>query len=186
MKYLSVALLISALTTPLAASANERLFLQVPAMLDPSASIPTAVNNECPPEAPLGNYALSEIEKRIGSVQSVANPEQAGDGKVIQLTIISVYAPGGGTWSGRKSMRVRADIMERGAIVDSTVLSRRSWGAGVLPSGTCEVLDRVARALGKDLAVWLSRRSTAQPTGSDSKVAEPSDESESPLPPNDE
>ena len=180
MKHLSVVFLISALAIPLAASANEHLFLQVPAILDPSASIPTAVSNECPPEEPLGNYALSEIGKRIGSVQSVATPEQAGDGKVIQLTIISVYGYGGGAWSGRKSMRVRADIMEGGAIVDSTVLYRSSRG-GVLSSGTCAILDRVARALGKDLAVWVLRRSAAQPAGSDSKVAEPSDEPESPA-----
>ncbi|MCL2644621.1 MAG: hypothetical protein FWD51_04085, partial [Betaproteobacteria bacterium] len=76
MKHLSVVLLVCALATPLAASANERLFLQIPAILDPSAPIPTAVKNECSLEMLLGNYALSEIEKRVGPVQSVSAPEQ--------------------------------------------------------------------------------------------------------------
>ena len=178
MKHLSVALLISALATPLAAFANGPLFLQVPAMLDPSAPIPTAVRNECAVEMLLGNHALSAL-RRIGSVQSVVSPQQAGDGKVVQLTIIFVHGYGGGTWSGSKSMSVRADIIEGGVTVDSTVLVRSSRG-GFMPTGTCAVLGRISAALGKDLAVWLSRGSAALPTESDSKVAEPLDEPESP------
>jgi len=146
-------------------------------MLDPSAPIPAAVRNECSLEMLLGNHALSAINQRVGPVQSVAAPEQAGGGKVIQLTIIFVHGYGGGTWSGSKSMRVRADIMEGGATVDSTVLARSSRG-GLLPAGTCAVLDRVAAALGKDLAAWLLRGSAARPIKSDSTAAEPPDEPE--------
>jgi len=45
MKHLSFAALISALAIPVAASASERLFLQVPAVFDPAAPVPTAVRN---------------------------------------------------------------------------------------------------------------------------------------------
>lgn len=180
MKHLSFAHLISALAIPLAASANEPLFLQVPAMLDPSAPIPTAVRNECALEMLLGNYALSAIDRRIGSVQSVTAPEQAGIDKIVQLTIISVHGFGGGAWSGSKSMSVRADIKKGGATVGSTVFTRSSRGGAFGGfSGTCAILDRVAGALGKDVAAWLSRGLAARPSESDSKVAEPSDEPES-------
>ncbi|MCL2643938.1 MAG: hypothetical protein FWD51_00575, partial [Betaproteobacteria bacterium] len=120
--------------------------------------------NECSLEMLLGNYALSEIEKRVGPVQSVSAPEQAGTDKLVQLTIISVFGPGGGAWSGRKSMSIRVDISKGGAAVGSTVLSR-STGGGM---GTCAMLGRTAKALGKDTAVWLSRGSTA-PSQSDSE-----------------
>jgi hypothetical protein len=179
MKCLSAALLISALAAPLAASANERLFLQVPAILDPSAPIPAAVKNECALEMLLGNYALSAIDQRVGSVQSISTPEQAGTGKVVQLVILSAHGVGGGAWTGSKSISIRVDIRKEGAIVGSTVLTRSSGGGvfgGVM--GTCAILDRVAKALGKDVAVWLSR---TQPIESGPKAAEPPDETESPA-----
>jgi len=179
MKYLPVIALSLALAMPVAASANERLFLQIPAMLDPSAPIPAAVRDECSLEMLVGNYALSAINQRIGFVQSVSAPEQAGNDKLVRLTIIFVHGYGGGTWSGSKSVRVRADIIVGGATVDSTVLARSSRG-GLMPAGTCAVLDRIAAALGKDLAVWLSRGSAARPAESDSKATELSDEPESP------
>ena len=182
MKYLSAALMVFVLATPFAASANERLFLQIPAILDPSAPIPSAVKNECGLEMLLGNYALSAIDQRIGSVQSVSAPEQAGINKIVQLTIISVHGAGGGAWSGSKSMSIRADIRKGGTIVDSTVLSRSSRGGAFGGfKGTCEILDRVVKVLGKDVAVWLSRELAAQPTQSslESEVEESSDEPES-------
>lgn len=182
MKNFFFALLISILVAQRAASANERLFLQVPAMLDPSAPIPTAVRNECALEMLLGNHALSAIGSRVGAVQSVTAQEQAGVDKLIQLTIISVHGFGGGGWSGPKSMSVRAEIRKGGATIGSTVLTRSSRGGafgGFI--GTCAILDRVASALGKDLANWLSRGAAARPGGSDSSVAEPSGEPESPA-----
>ncbi|MCL1826302.1 MAG: hypothetical protein FWG26_10305 [Betaproteobacteria bacterium] len=179
MKHLSAALVIFALATPLTASASERLFLQIPAKLDPSAPIPTAVKNECALEMLLGNYALSAINQRIGSVQSVSAPEQAGIDKIVQLTIISAYGAGGGGWSGSKSASIRVDISKEGTIVGSTVLTRSSKGVVGMYGGTCALFDRIARALGKDVAVWLSRESAAQPTQPASKVAESSDEPES-------
>jgi len=180
MKHLFAVLVISILATPLAASANERLFLQVPAVLDPSAPITAAVKKECALEMLLGSYALSAIEQRVGPVQSVSAPEQAGVDKVVQLTIISARGFGGGAWSGSKSARIRADIRKEGTIISSTVLTRASKG-GVLAgvTGTCAIFDRIARALGKDVAVWLSRGSPTQPGQLVPEAAEPSDEPES-------
>ena len=183
MKHLSAALTIFALVMPPVAFANERLFLQIPAMLDPSAPIPTAVKNECALEMLLGNYALSAIGQRIGSVQSVSAPEQAGVDKVVQLTIISAHGFGGGGWSGSKSASIRVDIKKEGTIVGSTVLTRSSLGTVGMFGGTCALFDRIARALGKDVAVWLSRGSAAKSTQpvSEAEVAESSDEPESAI-----
>lgn len=183
MKHLSFVFLISALLTPLTAAAtNERLFLQLPAMLDPSAPIPDAVREECALEMLLGNYALSALNRSAGSVQSVSAPEQAGDNKLIQLTIIAVHGYGGGGWSGSKSMSIRVDIRKGPAAMGTTVLSRSSRGGvfgGV--SGTCAILDRVAGALGKDVADWFSRESAARPGEPGSKPIEPLAEPKSPA-----
>jgi hypothetical protein len=180
MKHLFFAVLISALAIPVAKSANERIFLQIPAILDPSAPIPVAVKNECALEMLLGSYALSAMNQRIGSVQSVSEPEHAGADKIVLLTIISAHGIGGGMWTGSKSISIRVDIRKEGVTVGSTVLTRSTRG-GAYGGTACGSLDRVARALGKDVAVWLSRESAAQLTETDSKVAEPSDEPESPT-----
>jgi len=67
-------------------------------------------------------------------------------------------------WSGRKSVGVRVDLRKGEALVGTTFLTRSSKRGAV---GTCALLDRVVRALGKDIAVWLSRGPTVQFAGSD-------------------
>jgi hypothetical protein len=165
MKRSTLLLLISALVAPLTASAGERLFVQLPVMVDPSAPIPAAVKSQCTVEASLGAQAMAEIAKRVDpAVQSVATADQAGGDKLVQITILSVQASGGGAWSGSKSMTVRADIQKGGAKVATTILTRSTNG-GVMSglTGTCTMLERVTNALGKDVAVWLSRGAGAEP-----------------------
>ncbi len=57
----------------------------------------------------LGNYALAEIGRR-DSVQSIATPDQAKGGNLVQITILSAHGLGGGAWSGGKSMSIRVDL----------------------------------------------------------------------------
>jgi hypothetical protein len=171
----------AAVTPAAAASEKERLFVQTPAIFAPSVPIPADARGDCSIETLLGNYALSMIERRIGPAQLVTAPEQAGNGKLVQLTIISVQGHEGGVLSGSKSMSVRVDVRKGEATVGSTVLTRRFSGGGFKGvHGTCAGFDRVAGALGRDVAVWLSRESATQPAESNPKVAEPSGEHESP------
>lgn len=147
--------------TTLPTFAKEPLFVQVPAAFDPSAPIPAAVKNECAVDMLLGNHALSAVGKSGFPAQSATSQEQAGKDKFVQLTVLSVHGFGGGAWSGAKSMAVRADLKQGSSTLRSTVLSRSSTGGAFSAfKGTCEILDRVAVALGKDVAKWVS-----QPTG---------------------
>ena len=155
MNHSTPAILLAALLTPLCAAASDRLFLQLPVMVDQSAPIPNAVKAECGVEMLLGNHALSSLSRSNGQVQTVEGPGQAGTGKLIQLTIISVHGYGGGSWSGPKSISLRADLKQNGETLSTTVLNRSSTGGffgGI--KGTCDILNRVAVALGKDLARW--------------------------------
>jgi hypothetical protein len=168
MKRSTLLLLISALVAPLTASAGEHIFVQLPVMVDPSAPVPAAVKNQCTVETALGAQAMAEIAKRVDpAVQSVATPDQAGNDKLVQITILAVQANGGGAWSGPKSMTVRADILKGGARIATTILTRSTNGgafAGL--TGTCTMLERVTNALGKDVAVWVAR-------GAGTQAAEP-------------
>jgi hypothetical protein len=165
------------LLAPALAVAKENYFLQLPVAVDPATPIPEAVKNECAVEMLIGNYALSEIGKRAGTVQSVAEPGPVGDGKTVQITILAVRGWGGGAWTGPKSMTIRVDLKNGEALAGTTVLRRNSSG-GMFGgfSGTCTILDRVAGALGKDVAVWLARGAQTAPASQ--TAAEPSEPTE--------
>jgi hypothetical protein len=160
-----ILLLISALAAPLAASAGEHVVVQLPVMVDPLAPMPKAVKSECAVETDLGVSTMAEIAKRVDpSVQSVASPDQAGNDKLVQLTILSVQGAGGGAWSGSKSITMRAEIQKGGAKIASTILTRATNGGAFGGfKGTCTMLERVTNALGKDVAVWLARGAAAEP-----------------------
>jgi hypothetical protein len=168
MKRASLFLSISALVAPLPAVAQDKVFVQVPAIISPSAIIPSAVKEKCGVDALLGDAALSAIGKRYPSVQAVTAPEQAGGGTFVQLTVVSVDALGGGAWSGEKSMTIKADIVKGGVVAGTTLLTRGSKGGAFAGfKGTCSILERVAGALGKDVASWMWRGPAAPAAKSD-------------------
>ncbi len=70
-------------------------------------------------------------------------------------------------------MTIRAEMLKGGAVVGTTVLTRSSSG-GVFGGfkGTCSILDRVAGALGKDVAVWLARGPSGQQGKADGASAD--------------
>jgi hypothetical protein len=165
------------LLAPVLGIAKENYFLQLPVAVDPATPIPEAVKNECAVEMLIGNYAFAEIGKRAGSVQTITEPAQAGDGKTVQITILAVRGWGGGAWTGPKSMTIRVDLKNGETLAGTTVL-RRNSGGGMFGgfSGTCAILERVAGALGKDVAVWLARGAQTAPASQ--AAAEPSEPTE--------
>lgn len=159
----NVFFLMSALLLPLSATADDRVFVQVPATIAREAWIPNAVRSQCAVDTLVGNYALSAVGKRFPSAQPATAPDQAGGATFVQLTVFSVIGFGGGSWSGAKSMGIRVEILKGGTVVRSTSFTRSSNG-GVFGGfkGTCSILDRVAGALGKDVAAWMARGPGAQ------------------------
>lgn len=157
MKHLAATLAAGLAIAASPALADEPLYVQVPATLDASAPIPPAVKSECGVDMLLGNHVFSAIGRRDSGTQLAPSQAQAGNGRFLQLTVLSVHGFGGGAWSGAKSMTIRADLKQGASLVRSTVLSRSSSGGAFAAfKGTCEILDRVATALGKDVAKWVA------------------------------
>jgi hypothetical protein len=75
---------------------------------------------------------------------------------VLELTISQVHAPGGGAFSGAKSMTVKGVLRDNGKEIGSFTATRYS-GGGVFGGykGTCAIVGRCAKAIGKDIAQWL-------------------------------
>ena len=140
------------------ASVAEPILVQVPAVFDPQAPVSDAVRHECAVDMLLGNFVYDRVRARLPETASVQKSAVTANEKVLNVTILSVHAAGGGAWSGRKSVVVRADLLQSGKVIATTVKERRSGGGAFgATMGTCAILERVTAALGTDIAGWLWR-----------------------------
>lgn len=73
-------------------------------------------------------------------------------GRVLELRVAEVHAPGGGPFSGPKWIVVNAELHERGRVV-ATARAKRMTTAPF--GGTCGQLQKVVRAIAVDLGAWL-------------------------------
>jgi hypothetical protein len=77
-------------------------------------------------------------------------------GRVLELTITDVRAPGGGAFSGPKALSVKGTLSENGKRIGNFVATRFSGGGAFgFTKGTCAIVGRCAKAIGKDIADWL-------------------------------
>jgi len=140
-----------------AAAAQEKIAVLVPALLDPGAPIGEAVKRECNVETNVGRQVLERVSQRFPGTPQIENEKQAAPNTpVLRLTLTSVLGAGGGSWSGNKSMTVRAEVLQ-GSNVEMANTFTRSSGGGMMGglTGTCAIMDRIAVALGQDVARWL-------------------------------
>jgi hypothetical protein len=154
-----------------AAQAAERIVMS-PVALAPNASIGENIKRECGVEGVVSKEVSQRVSERFPLAEQSQAPDQDdGETLVLKVTILAVSGFGGGSWSGAKSMAIQADVLRNGAIGASHMLSRSSKG-GVFGgmSGTCAIMDRIAVALGRDVAAWLP---IALATARKAPVAEP-------------
>lgn len=117
--------------------------------------VPDAVRSECALERYVGEQALEAIAKRFPG--STAAAELSGqEAQALRLSILSVDAVGGGAWTGRKGMTIKAELLQAGTSVDSRTFFRENTG-GVFGAfkGTCTMLERNADSISKDMVKWL-------------------------------
>lgn len=139
------------------AQASETFVVQVPAVYSPTASVVRPVREQCAIEGLIGNNVFERVSDRYpGSTPLDAAPQDPAS-KYLKLTILDVFGVGGGGWSGPKSITIRADLIQSGRILGSAVLKRTSVNGGILGpfKGTCGFMERIAEALGKDVAARL-------------------------------
>jgi hypothetical protein len=147
---------VAALCVAQASMAQERIGVLMPAVLDPSAPIAESVKRECNVEGMIGDEVFQRVSQRYPGTAQVRNAEQAGDGYVVVVTITNVVGTGGGAWSGKKSVSIRADVLRNSKLVATRNLFRQS-GGGIYGGtiGTCKIMELIAVALGKDVAAWM-------------------------------
>jgi hypothetical protein len=105
-----------------------------------------SVQDECGLQTALPDY----IRSASGEVELVSG--RPSGGRVLELSVVDVHAPGGGPFSGPKWMTVEATLRD-GAKTVATARAKRITSGPF--GGTCDQLQKVARAIAVDIAAWL-------------------------------
>jgi len=136
----------------LSSFATEMVSVERSITFSKHSNTPQKVVNECNLQTKIPLF-LSKYAK--GSV-SLTDETIGKQPKALKLEISSVHAPGGGAWSGAKYVEVKGQLLEHGKVIASFVGSRYSTGGAFAGfKGTCSILGRCAKTIGKDIARWL-------------------------------
>jgi hypothetical protein len=114
-----------------------------------SAGVPPAVRDECQ----LQTQVPAAVRSAYPELELTSGAPDRKKGRVLELEIIEIHAPGGGAFSGPKWMTVSGQLYESGKLIGSVRAKRVTSGAAF--QGTCPQMGRVARAVGGDIAAWL-------------------------------
>lgn len=112
--------------------------------------VPEAVRAECALEQKVADYVREAASSEF-QVTAVDNVSAKTSGKALGLTITAVLAPGGGPWSGPKSVTVKGVLWDNGKQIGNFTARRHTSGGG----GTCGMLARDAKEIAKDISKWL-------------------------------
>ncbi|HEY5658794.1 MAG TPA: hypothetical protein VIY27_13475 [Myxococcota bacterium] len=114
-----------------------------------------AASQKIQDECELQNKVPHFLDTYSDRVELVDGP-LGKSGRTLELKITGVHAPGGGAFSGAKWMKVEGVLRENGREIGNFEATRYSgggvWGAY---KGTCAIVGRCAKTIGKDIAQWL-------------------------------
>ena len=137
----------------LASSANaDTVTIAESTAFSETSGVTDNVKEECKIQARLPKYIKSYAKKHTDVIFTTEDLESV-EGKVLYLEFDHVYAPGGGGYSGAKSVSVTGKLKENGEVIASLTADRAAL-FGMTP-GTCSMLKRVAKKLGQDIGKWL-------------------------------
>ena len=134
--------------------------------VDVPRPVPLAEDNEIAGnikrECDLGNklsHYIAEFGKAAGHdvrfVESDAAPSDSG--RFLAIEIRDAVSTGNAFIGHRKSASVRGKLYEDGTVIGSFRGRRDSMGGAFAGyKGSCSVLGRTVKALGKDIAEWMS------------------------------
>jgi hypothetical protein len=119
--------------------------------------VPDKVRKECVIDKQLPEFIETYAGKNnIAVVQTDGAVSSKGKGKVLVVEFSDVMGSAGGVFSGAKAVSVEGVLYENGKKIGSFKGRRTSGGGAVFGyKGTCSILGRCVKALGKDISDWM-------------------------------
>ncbi len=136
-----------------AAHAADKVIVSRVAEFAEASGVTDNVQKECTLHTRLPGF-IKDFAK--GRVELADDVSESTPGRVLHLKIVNVIGPGGGAWSGSKSVTVEGKLTDNGEVVGTFIASRFSGGGAFGGyKGTCSILGRCIKTIGKDIALWL-------------------------------
>jgi hypothetical protein len=139
------------LTNP---SPAATLIIQEKLSYEEDSGVSQKVQEECQLDTKIlkfvREYSEANFDKIVTSKKGVKDP------MVLTMEISDVIGKGGGAWSGSKAITVKGKLLDEKGKTWS-FKARRYSGGGAFGGykGTCAILGRCTKAIGKDVAQWL-------------------------------
>jgi hypothetical protein len=119
-----------------------------------NAPVPPAVKEQCALQTKVPEFIQQAAGSSVELVDGALNRKA---GRVLELEITEVHAPGGGGFSGPKWMTVKGELYDKGKQIGSFRAKRYSTGGAFGGfKGTCSIIGRCTKAIGDDIAGWLA------------------------------
>ena len=117
--------------------------------------VPPKVKSECQIEEKIARFMV-EFAKKAG-INVVREKPSGGEYLVLSAEVINVVGAGGGAWSGSKSIKIKGEVKDQNGKVVANFTAGRYSGGGAFAGykGTCSILGRCTKAIGKDVGTWL-------------------------------
>ena len=136
------------------AGAAETVKIQRSIPFASTAQVPAAVKESCQLQTKVPEFVSQSAG---GSVQLVDGALNRKVGRVLEMEITEVHAPGGGAFSGPKWLSVKGELYDRGKQIGSFRAKRYTTGGAFGAfKGTCSIIGRCTKAIGEDIAKWLA------------------------------
>ena len=132
------------------------LNLQKTASFDRNLQVPDAIRADCQLDSKVIDFIESSAGADFDRIALVDEATSTTAGRTLAVTITGLSGEGGGAWSGPKHLTIAGTLWKDGRVAGTFTAHRvTSGGIGGAYRGTCSLLGRCARALGKDVAAWL-------------------------------
>jgi hypothetical protein len=109
----------------------------------------------------IGTFTKSYAKEKGMKVKLSKNVKKGAKGNNLVIEILNAVSKGNAFIGHQKFILIHASLYKDGRLVDDIKLQRDSSGgfaAGF--KGSCSVLGRCAKAIGKDLSLWLAKYNT--------------------------
>jgi hypothetical protein len=117
-----------------------------PATFGETSGVTEAVRDKCKVQEELPEEIASRSPVPVALAENTE-----GAARLLNLEITSIFAPGGGRYSGAKQIVVHGEIVQSGQVTASFDVKRTTTRA----TRTCAMLDKIQTAISKDVNKWL-------------------------------
>lgn len=153
-KYLAGVVILVALL-PLSSVAADTVTIPKAIPFAKGISVPDAVKAECHLPEKISQF-IQEFAGKNMNVKMADNVSPRTPGKVLVMQITEVQGVAGGAFSGAKAISAEGTLYNGGKVIGSFKVVRHSGGGVTFGyKGTCSILGRCTKAIGRDVAEWL-------------------------------